>query len=96
MDSITVQRSTGTAIDSEGDPTGSRRTVLEDRGTLTSVSATEQLVAAQRGTTVDKGLNVALGMDLLEGDWVTVSGSSYEVVAAENRRIHRRLLMRKL
>jgi hypothetical protein len=96
FDAITIQRSTGTAIDSEGDPTGGRPTVFEGRGTLGSVSATEQLVAAQRNTTVDKGLNVELGMDLLEGDWVTVKGSTYEVVAAEDRRLHRRALVRKL
>jgi hypothetical protein len=96
FDAITIQRSTGTAVDSEGDPTGGRSTVLEGRGTLGSVSATEQLVAAQRNTTVDKAVNVELGTDLVEGDWVTVKGSTYEVVSAEDRRLHRRCLVRKV
>lgn len=96
FDAISVQRSTESTVDSEGDPVGGRSTVLEGRGTLASVKATEQLVAAQRNTTVDKALLVELGMDVVEGDWVTANGSTYEVVSAEDRRLQRRLLMRKV
>ena len=89
-DAITIQRSTGSVVNSEGDPTGGRATLLEGRGTPASVSATEHLVAAQRNTTVDKPVLVALGTALQEGDWVTVTGSTYEVVDADANRLHRR------
>ena len=96
FDAYTAQRSSGSAVDSEGDPTGGQLSLPEGRGTLASVSAAEQLLATQRGTSVDKAFNVELGLDLIEGDWISVNGALYEVVAAENRRLHRRLLMRKL
>lgn len=96
QDAITVTRSTETSVDSEGDPIGGRPLILQGRGTLSSVSATEQLVAAQRNTTVDKALALELGVDVREGDWVTVGSDTYEVVAADNRRLHRRCLVRKL
>lgn len=96
IDAITVQRSTETTVDSEGDPAGGRSIILQGRGTLVSVSANEQLVAAQRNTTVDKALHLELGLDVGEGDWITCRGATYEVVAAEDRRLQRRLLLRKL
>lgn len=96
FDPITVSRSGETTVDSEGDPVGGRTLHLQGRGTLASVSASEQLVAAQRNTTVDKALLLELGMDVIEGDWVTVKGSTYEVVDADDRRLDRRLLMRKV
>lgn len=93
MDAITIQRPSGTA-DSEGNPTGTRTTVAEMRGTLASISATESLTASQRNTVIDKALAVALGTDVMEGDRVTVNGVTYEVVSTDNRRLYRRALMR--
>lgn len=96
FDAFTAQRPNGTAVDSEGDSTGGRSTILNGRATLASVSAREQLVATQRNTTVDKALLLEPGLDVIEGDWVTVHGVLYEVVSAEDRRLDRRLLMRRI
>jgi hypothetical protein len=85
----------GSGVDAEGNPNATPALNLTGRGTLVSVSATEQLVATQRGSRIDKAFLVELGMDLQEGDLVSVLGTSYEVISAEDRRLHRRLLLRK-
>lgn len=95
MDQITVTRST-TTIDAEGDPIGGNTVIVADRGTLVSVSAQEQLTAQERGSRVDKALLVELGVNVMEGDRVYAKGVLYEAVSAENRRLHRRVLVRNL
>lgn len=93
MDPVTILRP-ATAVDAEGDPTGALGSSFSSRGTLLSISAREQLAAQQRGTSIDKALGCRLGTDINEGDMVTVGGATYEVVAAENRRLYRRLQLR--
>lgn len=95
IDTITVTRS-NTTVDAEGVPVPGGTVVLEKYGTFAAVSAQEQLVAQERGTTIDKALNVELGVDLHEGDLVSdANGVAYEVITAEDRRLERRLLLRK-
>jgi hypothetical protein len=95
LDPMTVTR-TGTSIDAEGDPTvGTPVVVLEGYGTLVDVSAQEELLAAERGTRVDKALLTELGLDIFEGDRVAVRGATYEVVSVDDKRIERRALVRK-
>jgi hypothetical protein len=96
VDALTVTRAFSTTVDSEGDETAGRWVVLTDRGTLGTLSANEQQVAAQRGDVIDKALNVVLGMDLQLGDWATVKGSTYEVITVDDNRLCRRAQVRKL
>lgn len=93
-DAITVRRSS-TAEDSEGN-LGPRTVVLNGFGTITGTSDQEQLIAAQRGTRVDKILVTELGLDIQDGDWIDVGGVTYEAVEVDQRRVHQRAILRKV
>lgn len=97
LDPIVVTRA-GTTVDAEGDPVSGVGTPVlgADYGTLVDVSAQEALLAAERGTRVDKALLTELGIGIYEGDRVTVYGVTYEVVSVDDMRLQRRHLLRKV
>jgi hypothetical protein len=56
----------------------------------------EITLAATRGTKVDAALGLMLGADVQAGDFVAARGLNYEVVAVDDRRLHRRALLRAI
>ena len=82
-------------MDAEGNP-GARITVLTGFGTITDASDQEQMLAAQRGTKVDKILATELGLDIEDGDWIDVGVVTYEVVEIDQRRLFQRAVLRKV
>ena len=94
LDSISNYR-LPVAVNAEGDPTGGRTKVFDDSGTITEATDSEVLVAAQRGTRIDKVLCTRLGLDIQGGDFVVVNGlATYEVVEVDVRRLFMRSTLR--
>jgi hypothetical protein len=96
MDALTVSRPAAT-VDADGNPDTKRTAVSSvTRGTWSQLSMKEISLAATRGTTVNAALGLALGADVQAGDFVAVRGLLFEVMAVDDRRLHRRALLRAI